>query len=654
MIEFLHSFTESPFWVQIFVSLFIVLYCFRTMQKRHMKSLRIFPLIAGILASRAIVYFFYPSYAVYTISENIILIVYYFHLRMFTEKFTKDIVFYIINIFIILVLAAKEIPIVNQLLNLANYSLLIYWLNYIWLFFCNIFIVVNYYHVSEFNTEEGEVLMLQRRFLLYFPSVFYIFAAIVNFEQTFVHTLILPMYSLLHIFMIYRYSQYFDDREKENIAQQEATLNSAFDFMQNIGSAIKEHLEMNVVLQYVVETAVKNAGADSGAILMIDEFDDILRVRAVHGTYPPPYPVPSVVKAKLKQLKDYFSSTPIKVGETILGEVAQSGEAILVKDSYKDERLSQNSQNDALFISSLIAIPLVVGNKILGVLSVISKDRTKRFDDSDFEHIQTFGDYTSLTIDNLMTYMELLDKKEMEREVGIAADIQNQLLPTKLPKLKNADIFGYSVSAKGVSGDYYDVIPIPRGRTALVMCDVAGKGVPASLVMVMIRTIVHLVAGANKSVANILTWVNKGIAGRIALDRFATMCFLTYDQNTRHIEYSNAAHHPLLIYRAANMDFESFDTEGIPIGLEKNSVYGQQSMDLYPGDIIILYTDGIIEAMNVKNEQYSLEALEKIIKKNYTLTPKEIVELILQDIDEFVGKAKQHDDQTILVMKVDH
>jgi sigma-B regulation protein RsbU (phosphoserine phosphatase) len=138
--------------------------------------------------------------------------------------------------------------------------------------------------------------------------------------------------------------------------------------------------------------------------------------------------------------------------------------------------MSQNAKSDILFISSIMVIPLILNKKILGVLSVVSKNPEQLFTKEDMEHLTTFGDYTSLTINNLFIYLQLLEKQEMEREVGIAAEIQGQLLPSRLPRVSSIKMAAYSLPAKGVSGDYYDVIPIKKGNVMLVMCDVAGKG----------------------------------------------------------------------------------------------------------------------------------------------------------------------------------
>jgi sigma-B regulation protein RsbU (phosphoserine phosphatase) len=170
----------------------------------------------------------------------------------------------------------------------------------------------------------------------------------------------------------------------------------------------------------------------------------------------------------------------------------------------------------------------------------------------------------------------------------------------------------------------------------------------------MVRTIIHLVAHQpGMTVSRILDVVNWGIAGKVSLDRFATVALLSYDFIQHRLEYSNAAHHPLLIFRAASQKFETLDTEGIPIGLEKKTKYAQINTVLQRDDIVVLYTDGIIEAMNDRGQQYSFESLQQVIRDHCDLPPEKLKKAIIDDMNAFVGKAKQHDDQTFLLMKVD-
>lgn len=644
MIDSIVQFFSSPVLLKLSVTLLLFLYFSNIRKKRIIPCSWVFAVVCAIVAARDLLFFFIPDAALYLITDVLVLNAYIRWVNEYrAERRFDPMVLGLSAAYIVLALVSLFVPEVSWLglvLHLLLFGFIIY-------------LSVILYSISSYNTENAEIVMSVRQWVVGIPAVFHVMTIVVGYNSLFVNAILIPLSYAVHFIVLYQYQLLHDYETSTQLSYLSNYLDSLFEFMRNIGNAITERIEMSQVLDYIVSSAVKNSNAEAGAILLIDEFEDILSVKAVHGFFPPPYPVPKMVKMKLSGVQDFFQSTRLKLGETILGEAAKTGEPIFIRNTSMDERTKQNTEEDTCFVSSIIVIPLVVSKKILGVLSVLKRQKNQFFDDIDFDHVKTFADYASLTMDNLFTYMQLLEKQEIEREVGIAAEIQEKLLPHRIPDLPSATIAAFSVPAKGVSGDYYDIIPIKRdGKVSLVICDVAGKGVPASLVMVMIRTIIHLIAGAQKDASKIVTWINRGIAGKIDIERFATLSFLTYDTAARTIEYSNAAHHPLMIYRAASAAIESIDTEGLPIGLEPQTKYGLATATLEPGDILVLYTDGVIEAMNMKGEQYSYESLAKIIQENKDMEPDDLTEIIKTDIENFVGNAKQHDDQTLLLMKI--
>jgi len=363
--------------------------------------------------------------------------------------------------------------------------------------------------------------------------------------------------------------------------------------------------------------------------------------------------VPPLARVNTTALKKHFLETPIPIGETLLGEAVKRGEPILIRDARQDLRMAGNREDDILFISSIIAIPLVVSKRVLGVISTLKRAENQFFQDEDFLHLKTFAEYASITIDNLYTYMEVLEKRQMEREVDIAAEIQQKLLPSGVPELRAASLAVHSQPARGVSGDYYDVLPLDQDKVALVVCDVAGKGIPAAMVMVMIRSITHLLVSPRLEAAAILTGINRGITGRIDVDHFATIGLLIYDQAKRQVVYANAAHLPLLLYRASAGKLLRVDAEGLPIGVEREGRYTQRRFNLEHGDILILCTDGVLEAMNAKGEQYGLRRLTQAVEANAGRPAQEMVEAIRDDLQRHSAGERLHDDQTLMLLRAE-
>ena len=650
MPDFILYFINNSLWAKGLAALVLLVYLQRLATKPDVPVLSQFRSMAFVLLLTDLALLFLPTYSVFPILQGFGLLFFYHRvLAVYSADGKLPAWFWVLSVPVLIVTVLAQILAWPWFVGFLGPVVLLG----MWFAFSQ-----KLYAISEFNTEGAGVIQASRRNLIQGMILLHGTALILvpwgGYLNPFVQMVLFPLVDLVHTWTLSFWERFADAQKNRHLTTLEKNLGSLFEFMVAIGNAISEKLEMDKVMDFVVKSAVKATNADGGAIFLLDEFEDVLRVKAVEGDFPPPYQVPPKVKLKIASLTEYFQSTPIPLDKTIVGECAMTRKSIFIHDTRDDARMSQNAQLDQIYIASIILTPLLQGNKVFGVLAVVSRRGNYLFNADHYSQIQTFADYTSLTINSLFTYLELLEKQEMEREVGIAAEIQGQLLPSKLPQVSSISLAAYSLPAKGVSGDYYDVINIRRGQILLAVCDVAGKGIPASLVMVMIRTIIHLVAHQpGMTVGRILDVVNWGIAGKVSLDRFATLALLSYDFASKRLEYSNAAHHPLLIFRAADKSFETLDTEGIPIGLEKKTKYNQINTVLQPADIVVLYTDGIIEAMNDQGSQYTLEALQKVILAHHEFPPEKLKRAIIEDMNGFVGKAKQHDDQTFLLMKVD-
>ena len=433
-------------------------------------------------------------------------------------------------------------------------------------------------------------------------------------------------------------------------------LDSVMDFMKEIGGVISlgNLYDLDRIIQIVIKSAVENTQADAGAVFMIsEETEGVIEKRASIGYLPPLIPLPEKAAANKERIEAYEQEHPIPLGETVIGEAIINGEANFIRDTSEDESFKNlSTPGTLLYISSLAIVPLVITGRVLGAIVIAKTSKGERFTDIDFSHLKTFGDYAALTIDTMFNYQELTEKSELYREIEIASDIQKNLLPIKIPESKKIDIAAYSHAAKGVSGDYYDAFRLTDNKVAVLICDVVGKGVPAALLMVMIRTIIRLVASPRRNAEQILTILNRGITDRVAVDQFATMSFIIFNEDNGEVEYANAAHSPALHFLKRGSRFEEIDAPGLPIGIEKSEQYKQEIFQVDNGDIITLYTDGITEARNAKHDEYSQFSLQKVIKNNADSPARVIIESVKEDLNNFVGLTAQHDDQTIIVIKI--
>lgn len=246
-----------------------------------------------------------------------------------------------------------------------------------------------------------------------------------------------------------------------------------------------------------------------------------------------------------------------------------------------------------------------------------------------------------------------IESRILQEQLDLAKEIQEGLNPMAFYNKNGIEIKGYTRAAKGVGGDYFDYIDINDDTVGALISDVSGKGVPASLVMVMIRTVFTNSIKNNSRVdcATIVRSINDALSADFAIDKFATLFFMIFNRQTEELSFSNAGHGPLLCYRSALNKCTISKLDGVPIGINEDENYDQARVTLAPGDIVVLYTDGITEMRNEKKEEYGRLRLQKLLIENHNLSAMELVDKLVTDVDNFRGSVPPHDDMTTLVMK---
>jgi len=245
-----------------------------------------------------------------------------------------------------------------------------------------------------------------------------------------------------------------------------------------------------------------------------------------------------------------------------------------------------------------------------------------------------------------------IESRVMEEQIEMAREIQEGLNPTAFYDKSGIQIKGYTKAMRGVGGDYFDYYEIDEDRIGALISDVSGKGIPASLVMVMIRTVfVTQIKQPNVTCRDIVNAINTSLSADFAIDKFATLFFVIYHRKSGILEFSNAGHGPLFCYRRARNMCTVTKLDGMPIGIDEESEYKQAKAALDPGDIVVLYTDGVTETRNENNEEYGIKRLNRLIVENNHLNAEELVMRLVRDLEEFRGNEPPHDDTTILIMK---
>ena len=275
------------------------------------------------------------------------------------------------------------------------------------------------------------------------------------------------------------------------------------------------------------------------------------------------------------------------------------------------------------------------------------------FTETEYGWALTLADFASMAVKTRYSFQQYNDRQELTKESGIALGLQKQFIEKKLPLVSGISIGCYTDQTSGVCSDFYDIISARKDRTSFVLMDVAGKGMNALLVMVMIRAMLRLITNTTQSAATILSWANRGICNEgNSIDHFASVALLNYDPLKKKFQLATGGSTPVYRFNAQKDAVEKISTDTAPIGVEKTTAYKDFEFTGTSGDSIILCSDGLIEALNSQGKQYSTERLASVIKANNKLSGKDIANRVKDDIKKFLGTEKLHDDQTLLVVKI--
>jgi sigma-B regulation protein RsbU (phosphoserine phosphatase) len=433
--------------------------------------------------------------------------------------------------------------------------------------------------------------------------------------------------------------------ERVRIRSLQDSARSIFDFLSGVGHSLGSERDPEKILHSAIETMASAAEADAAVAILVD--GGRAHVSSVVGLFPPPVSIPEIIKSKQGALRQYVMSLEIGDDTPLWGRTLQTGTAVHIPEAGDDPILAKHANDRVLRLRSMLVLPLKARGKVLGLLSVVRRGDSRPFSSAEFDHARTMTNFVAVTLDNYYTY-------RIQRDVEIAGDIQKRLQAPPVGTAGGIEFAGISRPARGVSGDYYDVISIDDNRTVVVICDVSGKGVPAALVMVMVRTIVHLALGRTDDAGEILQMINHGVSGAVELDRFATASVVVFDVAENRLSYANAAHHPALLMRDGGEAVEAIDADGLPIGIEESGDYASRTVWFPAGSTLVLFTDGVIEAFNPEGDEFGEERLYSSLQDTSDdlaedRSSERLLQGIVSRLDGFVAGAPQHDDITMLV-----
>lgn len=298
-----------------------------------------------------------------------------------------------------------------------------------------------------------------------------------------------------------------------------------------------------------------------------------------------------------------------------------------------------------------LIVPMQLQGKTCGLILLGSRAGEKEYLDSDIEYIYSVGNLAIISLENKRLFEEALEKQKLEEELFIARDIQRNLFPQAIPEYKNFDIAALNVSSKQVGGDYYDIIKLDEENFIVAIADVSGKGVPASLMMANIQAFLQVICRQNLKIDEATALLNDLVSANTTEGRFITFFWGIVNTNDRSIKYVNAGHNPPILLRKNEM--KKLDKGGIILGVMRTiNPYIFEEIKLQKDDVILMFTDGVSEAMSSKGEEFSEERLEKVIKALREKSAGQILEGIRQEVQNFAEGNAQSDDITMVVLKV--
>lgn len=433
------------------------------------------------------------------------------------------------------------------------------------------------------------------------------------------------------------------------------------DFMHDMVDAVGERLSRDELFQRIVHASILSTGALSACIFEKGA-DNQMRGVAVEGLFPPHRPIPDTQRMQLgsraRFIEQVLKSESFPVGEGIVGRVAATGRGELIVNAPEDPRIVKH-EDPALTVRSVIAAPIMVRARLTGVLCVCNAADGLPFTETDYSLVETLAEQAGLAVHNADFLNLQVAQRRLDLDLSMASDVQHMLLPQAMPQVAGLDLDARYLAAQKVSGDLYDVFQLGDGRVGLAVADVAGKGISASLLMAICRTLLRQIAPRHAWPARALAELNRALAGDIRQGMYITMTYAVVDAVTGELIIARAGHEQPLWSRrdpatGAYLS-EYLESEGMPLGLVEPALFDEVIADrhlkLEPGETLVLYTDGLTEAPNAVDQEFGAARLADALRAARGGSARAINDGILAAVEQFAGSSGLRDDYTLLTVK---
>jgi len=408
--------------------------------------------------------------------------------------------------------------------------------------------------------------------------------------------------------------------------------------------ALSSEIVLGKLLEKLLNLTMENAGAQRGVLIL--ESDGQLWVEAEMAL--------DSQETTVRQSTPLDSSTAFS--KSIVNYVARTGKPVVLDHAAKQGRFSNTPYILSAQPKSILCMPLTTKDKLVGVLYLENNLVTGAFTSGHLEVLKVLSSQAAISLENARLYDKLADYSHSLEAIiaalNLAQEVQQNLLPRRLPRLESVDVAGRSLYCDETGGDYYDFLALSENRLGVVVGDVTGHGVAAALLMASVRGFLRARAALTESAAEIVAGVNRLTAVDTAeTGQFMTLFYLVLDHQTRRITWVRAGHDPALLYCPASDRFEELAGAGMALGVDEAWQFEDFSRTVEPGQIVLLTTDGIFEAHNPAGEMFGKARFKAVVRQNAGLEAEGLRKAVFEAVAEFRGAEPQEDDITLVILK---
>lgn len=397
-------------------------------------------------------------------------------------------------------------------------------------------------------------------------------------------------------------------------------------------------LDFEQALATLVEGATELLGVDRGSILTLDEDSQVLSIRVAKG-------LPDEI----------VRSTRIRLGEGIAGEVARTGKPIAMRDvrdhpGWKKRKRARSRDDYSDF--SALCVPLTIHGAPRGVMTFNEKRSGKPFDEDDLDFAMLIANQAAVVLFSALLHRHFVEKQSLEQELRLARTIQERLLPQRPPTVPGFRLAARLTMCHAVGGDYYDFIPLPAGDLAIAIGDVAGHGIGSALLATDARTTLRESLLRGEPIESCLAHLNDVLKEDTSDEMYMTLLLGRLDPARRRFEFACAGHHMPVLARGGGLANLPAAGSNIPLGIRHGLRYGlEDPLDLEPGDLLLLFTDGIWEAADERGRRFGTHGLERTLAGCGAASEEEIVAAVFGAVARHSGRPEPEDDCTLVVLR---